>query len=138
MNEQTKDGVYALCDIVRQTAYDIHCYLGPGHIEKVYENALAHRLRKKGFKVITQYQSEVFDEDGERLGVFFADLFVDDRLIVEVKAVKVLIDEHIAQMLGYLRSADIEYGVVINFGYNFKARMLAYSKKYHEPESKIL
>ena len=56
--------IKALCDQVRQTAYDIHVYHGHGHLEKVYENALAHRLTKAGLKVKQQQPINVFDEDG--------------------------------------------------------------------------
>ena len=58
----------------------------------------------------------VFDEDGTLLGHFSADLLVENRLIVELKACKVLVDEHVAQLLGYLRASRIEHGLLINFG----------------------
>ena len=108
--------IMRLCDVVRQTAFEIHCYLKNGHLEKVYENALAHRLGKLGLKVEQQFPVPVFDEDGFLLGDFFADLFVEDCLIIELKACKSLCDEHTAQLLGYLRSARIEHGLLINFG----------------------
>jgi GxxExxY protein len=105
-----------LCNIVRQTAYDIHVFHANGHLEKVYENALAHRLRKAGIDVKQQHQLKVRDEDGTEIGEYFADLFVDNRLIVELKAAKAIADEHIAQMLGYLKASRIEHGLLINFG----------------------
>jgi GxxExxY protein len=58
----------------------------------------------------------VFDEDGTLLGEFLADLFIEDRLIVELKAVRSIADEHIAQLLGYLRAARMAHGLLINFG----------------------
>jgi len=105
-----------LCDIVRETSFAIHKYHRNGHLEKVYENALVHRLRKQGLRVLQQYPLNVYDEDGTVLGEYFADLFVEDQLIVELKACKSVIDEHIAQLLGYLTSARIETGLLINFG----------------------
>ena len=63
-----------LCDIVRQTAFAIHVYHGHGHLEKVYENALAHRLAKAGLNVVPQAPLQVLDEDGTPLGDYFADL----------------------------------------------------------------
>jgi len=75
-----------LCDAVRQTAYAIHFYHGHGHLEKVYENALAHRLRKAGLDVKQQHPLTVYDEDGAVLGDYFADLLIADRLIIELKA----------------------------------------------------
>jgi GxxExxY protein len=108
--------IIQLCDIIRQTAYDIHLYHGHGHLEKVYENALAHRLRKLGFNVRQQHPLTVFDEEGTTLGEYFADLFVNDLVIVELKAVRAIADEHVAQILGYLKSSRIEHGLLINFG----------------------
>ena len=117
-----------LCDIVRETAYAIHCYHGHGHLEKVYENALAHRLRKAGLHVQQQHPIGVFDEDGTSIGEYFADLMVQDALIVELKASRTLVSEHVAQVLGYLRSAQREHGLLINFGsYKFQIRKFAKS-----------
>ena len=105
-----------LCDTVRETSFAIHRYHRQGHLEKIYENALAHRLRKQGVKVEQQHPLRVFDEDGTPLGEYSADLFIEDRLIVELKAVRAVVDEHVAQLLGYLRSSRIETGLLINFG----------------------
>jgi GxxExxY protein len=105
-----------LCDCVRQTSFDIHVYLKSGHLEKVYENTLAHRLRKKGIPVIQQHPLPVYDEDGTLVGDFYADLFVDSQLIVELKAAKTLSENHTAQLLGYLRASRIEHGILVNFG----------------------
>lgn len=66
-----------LCDLVRETAYAIHVYHGRGHLEKVYENALAHRLRKAGLDVRQQHPMTVYDEDGTVVGDYFADLLID-------------------------------------------------------------
>ncbi len=105
-----------LCDIVRETSFAIHKYHRNGHLEKVYENALVHRLRKQSLQVKQQHPLKVYDEDGTVLGEYYADLFVEDRLIIELKACKSVIDEHVAQLLGYLTSARIETGLLINFG----------------------
>ncbi|HZS10560.1 MAG TPA: GxxExxY protein [Blastocatellia bacterium] len=112
MEERIKE----LCDLIRETSFDIHCYLRSGHLEKIYENALAHRLRKLGLKVGQQHPLNVHDEDGTLLGAFYADLFVEDRLIVELKACKAPADEHVGQLFGYLRASRIEHGLLINFG----------------------
>jgi len=108
--------INCLWDIVRETSFDIHRFLRHGHFEKVYENALAHRLNKRGLDVKQQFPLPVYDEDGTLLGDYYADLFIDNRLIVELKASKALADENIAQILGYLRSSKIEHGLLINFG----------------------
>jgi len=78
-------------------------------LEKVYENALAHRLRKAGVHTEQQHPIEVFDEDGTSIGEYFADLLGEDALIVELKASRSLVSEHVAQILGYLRSARREH-----------------------------
>jgi len=108
--------IMELCDVVRETAFAIHRYHKHGHLEKVYENALAHRLRKLGLDVKQQHPLQVYDEDGTLIGDYNADLFVDNRLIIELKAAKALADEHVAQILGYLRASRIEHGLLINFG----------------------
>ena len=112
----SSSSINTLCDTIRETSYAIHKYHRSGHLEKIYENALFHRLQKQGVGVIQQAPIHVHDEDGTELGAYFADLFVEDRLIVEIKASKLLADEHTAQILGYLRSTQIEHGLLINFG----------------------
>jgi GxxExxY protein len=112
----TTPEIFKLCDQVRETAFAIHRYHCHGHLEKIYENALAHRLRKAGLGVQQQHPLSVFDEDGTLLGEFFADLFIEDTLVVELKAVRAVADEHVAQVLGYLRSSRCEHGLLINFG----------------------
>lgn len=108
--------IFKLCDLIRETSFEIHRFHKHGHLEKIYENALAHRLRKGGIKVEQQFPLNVYDEDGTVLGEYFADLFVEDSLIVELKACNSIGDEHIAQILGYLRSSKIKHGLLVNFG----------------------
>lgn len=112
-NEQR---IRALCDRVRQTAFELHTHLRNGHLEKVYENGMAHRLRKIGLSVEQQKPLQVRDEDGTLLGNFFADLFVENCLILELKAARALAPEHIAQALGYLRASGQRDAMLINFG----------------------
>jgi GxxExxY protein len=122
-NFEVMKTIHELCDIVRETSYAIHVYHGHGHLEKIYENALVHRLRKAGLKVEAQASLQVFDEDGTLLGDYFADLLVEDGLLVELKACKALADEHTAQLLGYLKSARRQHGLLINFGsYKFQIK----------------
>jgi GxxExxY protein len=113
---QTWSSINELCDVVRETSFAVHQYLKHGHMEKVYGRALLNRLLKLGINVQAQYPLHVYDEDGTILGEYFADLFVEDQLVVEIKACKSIADEHIAQILGYLRSSRIENGLLINFG----------------------
>lgn len=108
--------ILTLCNVIRQTSFEIHSYLRAGHRECIYENALAHRLRKIGIAVEQQQKVKVFDEDGTLLGFFKTDLMIEDRLICEIKGIRTLTDEHVAQLLGYLRASRIEHGLLINFG----------------------
>lgn len=118
--------IKTLSDTIRQTAYDIHVYHGSGHLEKVYENALAHRLRKLGLHVEQQYPIKVFDEDGTEIGDYVADLLVEGELIIELKATKSIAAEHVAQILGYLASSRKQHGLLINFGsYRFQIKKFA-------------
>ena len=131
--------IMALCDVIRQTSYAIHLFHGHGHLEKVYENALAHRLRTLGLDVKQQHPLVVKDEDGTVVGEYFADLLIDNRLVVELKAARTLADEHTAQLLGYLKSARIEHGLLINFGsYKFQIQKFAMSDKARASRSASL
>lgn len=114
-----------LCDQVRQTAYEIHRYLEHGHLEKIHENALAHRLTKIGIPVRQQHPLAVYDEDGTPLGNYFSDLLIREELLVEIKACRAFTDEHVAQLLGYLRSSRLRHGLLINFG-SFKFEIKKY------------
>jgi len=121
--------IQELTNQVRQTAYDIHAYHGHGHLEKVYENALAHRLRKAGLDVRVQHPIKVHDEDGTLIGDYLADLFVERSLIIELKTAKTLAPEHEAQVLCYLKSARLSHGLLINFGsYKFEIRKFIWSE----------
>jgi GxxExxY protein len=83
-------------------------------------------LRKAGLRVEQQFPIKVYDEDGTLIGDYFADLLVEDQLIVELKTAKTLAPEHTAQILGYLKSARLEHGLLINFG-SFKFEIQKYA-----------
>jgi len=95
--------------------YTVYNALGYGFLEKVYENAMAHELRKRGFTVQQQMPIQVY-YDGLMMGEYFADLVVDGKVIVELKATDGLRPEYEAQLLNYLRATEIEVGLVLNFG----------------------
>ena len=105
-----------LSDIIRNVSYDIHLYHGHGYLEKVYENAMVHRLRKIGLHVEQQCPITVLDEDGTLIGEYIADLLIENKLIVELKTVRALMPEHTAQLLSYLKSTRLQHGLLINFG----------------------
>jgi GxxExxY protein len=116
-----RESILMLCGQVREVAYAIHVYHGNGYLEKVYENALVHRLTKAGTRVRQQYPMVIRDEDGTVIGEYCADLVVNDCLLVELKACKTLTNEHHAQILHYLSATGIEHGLLINFGsYRFQ------------------
>jgi GxxExxY protein len=105
-----------LCDEVRQAAFELHRFLRCGHLERVYEKGLANRLNGSGLRTRQQVPLQVRDEDGTVLGDFFADLLVEEELIVEVKACDALHGDHTAQVLGYLRASGRRDAMLINFG----------------------
>jgi GxxExxY protein len=96
-------------------AYTVSNTLGCGFLEKVYENALAIELRKTGLRVEQQHGIQV-TYDGQVVGDFLADLFVEDCVIVELKAGKTLDDAHYAQCLNYLRATGKQVCLLMNFG----------------------
>lgn len=96
-------------------AFTVSNALGCGFLEKVYENALGHELGKAGLKVLQQHPVKVF-YDGIVVGEYLADLFVEDSVIVELKAIKALEDAHISQCLNYLKATNQKVGLLINFG----------------------
>jgi GxxExxY protein len=108
-----------LTGLIIGCCYRVANELGNGFLEKVYERALAHELRKAKVKVVQQQGIEVF-YDGVNVGDYEADLIVEDRVIVEVKAVTTLDDAHIAQCLNYMKATRLETCLLVNFG---KARI---------------
>jgi GxxExxY protein len=116
MTDPHMTDIFALCNVIRETSFAIHSYLRNGHREQIYENALVHRLRKQGISVAQQPEIRVYDEDGTVLGNLKPDLLIESQLICEIKGVRMIVDEHIAQLLGYLRASRLEHGLLINFG----------------------
>ncbi len=95
--------------------YKVYNTLGYGFLEKVYENAMAIELEKVGLKVSQQKNIKVFYEL-EEVGDYYADLFVENLVIVELKAAKSICEEHEAQLTNYLKATTIEVGLLLNFG----------------------
>ena len=104
-----------ITDAIIRGFYHVYNTLGYGFLEKVYENALAVTLRKWGLDVVQQQQITVYFET-ERVGEYFADLLVVERVIVEIKAAESLCAAHEAQLLNYLKATEIEVGLLLNFG----------------------
>jgi GxxExxY protein len=106
-------------------AMQVHRTLGPGFLESVYENALAHELRKAGLQIAYQHSLAVH-YDGINVGNFVVDMMVEDRVIVENKAVMMLTKAHEVQLVNYLSATGIDVGRLINFG----AQRLEFKRKY--------
>jgi GxxExxY protein len=96
-------------------AYTVHNKLGPGFIEKVYENALRIELEKLGLRVKQQEPINV-TYDGQVVGEYFADLWVNDRVVIELKAAQMLVKQHEVQLVNYLTATNIDCGLLLNFG----------------------
>ncbi len=94
--------------------FEVNRILGPGFLEKVYENALAQELKSIGLKVETQSPIKVYYKK-ECVGEYFADLLVEDKVIVELKTVKKIEKIHEAQLLNYLKATGIQIGLLVNF-----------------------
>ena len=104
-----------LTEEVIRVFYKVYNQLGYGFLEKVYVNAVMIELIKAGIHATAQAPIKVL-YDGHVVGEYFADILVEDKVTVEVKAVKTLSPEHEAQLLNYLKATDIEVGLLLNFG----------------------
>ena len=96
-------------------AYRVHNTLGPGFLEKVYENALRIELEKEGLEVKQQEPINVA-YDGQVVGEYYADLWVDGRIVIELKAAQTLVKQHEVQLVNYLTATSINSGLLLNFG----------------------
>ena len=102
-------------------AYKVHNQLGAGFLEKVYENALRIELSKQGLLAQQQTSISVYYE-GENVGDYYADLWVEERIIVELKAVQTLTKEHEVQLVNYLTATGLDTGLLLNFGASVQAK----------------
>ena len=96
-------------------AYTVHNTLGPGFLEKVYENSLRIELEKLGLRVKQKEPINVI-YDGQVVGEYYADLWVDERVVIELKAVQTIIKQHEVQLVNYLAATGIDCGLLLNFG----------------------
>ena len=96
-------------------ALEVHNELGCGFLEKVYENALMILLDREGIPARQHSPANVYFQE-KIVGQYFADILVDNKLILELKTVDIIANIHIAQVLNYLRATGIKLGLVLNFG----------------------
>jgi GxxExxY protein len=109
-------------------AYEVYNTLGYGFMEKIYENALMIEFRRAGMKADQQVPIVVFYK-GEIVGEFVADIVVEDKVIVELKAVSALDAVHEVQLVNYLKATGIEVGLLLNFGRQMKFHRKVFDKK---------
>ena len=105
----------ALTDKILKIFYSVYNELGYGFLEKVYQNSMYIELRASGLDVKAQKQIKVYYKDFE-VGDYYADLVVNDIIILELKAAECLISEFECQLINYLKGTDIEVGILLNFG----------------------
>ena len=104
-----------LTDKILKAFYRVYNTLGYGFLEKVYENAMLLELRDLGLRCERQKPIEVFYKE-HQIGEYFADLIVEDCVIIELKAAEGLVEEHEYQLINYLKATEIEVGLLLNFG----------------------
>jgi len=104
----------ALSEKITQAAFTVHNTLGTGFLEKVYENAMRIELGNAGLNVVQQAPLQVIYE-GTIVGEYFADLIVEEKIILELKAVSLILPIHEVQLVNYLKSTGLEIGLLINF-----------------------
>ena len=117
-----------LTEKIIRAFYTVYNTLGYGFLEKVYENAMFIELKNMGFLVEKQCRIKVFYEDFQ-VGDYFADLIVDEKVIIELKASEALCEEHEFQLINYLKATEIEVGLLLNFGKKPEFRRKVFSNK---------
>lgn len=112
--------------------YDIYNELGCGFLEKVYQNSMYFELKSKGYKVEAQRPIKVYFKN-QLVGEYYADLLIEDKVIVELKACELLMNAHVAQLMNYLKATEIEVGLLLNFGEEAEFKRIIYTndKKYN-------
>lgn len=118
-----------ITSLIIKAFFNVYNRLGHGFLEKVYQNALAIELRKYGFECILNHPIEVFYE-GHKVGFYYADILVNNCVIIENKAAASLCPEHEAQLVNYLKATDVEVGLLLNFGERATFKRKVFSKEY--------
>jgi GxxExxY protein len=115
------------------SAMTVHRTLGPGFLESVYQKALLHEVQKAGLRIESEKSIAVI-YDGVNVGVFSADLLVDDVVLIEIKAHRAMAPAHEVQLVNYLTATGVEIGLLLNLG----AERLGYKRKYRTFQPKGL
>lgn len=119
-----------LTESIIKIFYDVYNELGYGFLERVYQNSMYLELQQRGFKVEAQKKIKVYYKSQE-VGDYYADLVVNDFVILELKAAEVIVEEFEWQLLNYLRGTDKEVGLLLNFGKKpeFRRKVFENSRK---------
>lgn len=126
MNADFQDFKYTeLTEKIIEIFYRVYNKLGYGFLEKVYENAMMIEFKRDAIPAVSQLAIKVVYE-GELVGEYYADIMVENKVIVEIKAAKRLVEENEAQLLNYLKATDIEVGLLLNFGSKPEVRRKAF------------
>jgi GxxExxY protein len=126
-----------ITSVVIKAFYNVYNKLGYGFLEKVYENSLLIELHKLGLSGKKQQQIKVFYDEKE-VGVYIADIIVNDCVIIEIKASDDLCEEHEAQLINYLKATEIEVGLLLNFGKKAELKRKVFSSEYKNLKSSSL
>ena len=124
-----------LTDKIIAAFYDVYYDLGYGFLENVYQNALYKELMRRGYACEAQKAIEVYHK-GDVVGKYYADILVNNRVILELKSADSLTKTHESQLMNYLKATDIEVGLLLNFGpqpsFKRKVMTVAYKEKYNK------
>jgi len=123
-----------ISELVLKGFYKVYNTLGYGFLEKVYENALVIELQNMGLEVRQQHPITVYYESCT-VGDYFADLLVNDAVILELKTAEQLRSEHAAQLTNYLKATDKELGLLLNFGKDPEFKRVVFSKRFKNPRA---
>jgi len=123
-------------EIILKAFYKVYNVLGFGFLEKVYENALGIELAKSGLNVCHQKRIAVYYE-GETVGDYFADIVVNGTVILVLKSVESIRNEHFAQLTNYLKATQIEVGLLLNFGKKPDFKRMLFTNDIKHSQQKV-
>ena len=124
----TESEHYHITEKIIGAAYSVHNTLGSGFLEKVYQNSLAIELKSFGFIIGVEKPINVYYKS-EVVGNYIADIIVNEKVILEIKAIKELSDIHEVQLVNYLKATGIEVGLLINFGTSVQVKRRVMDKQ---------
>ncbi|MEA9415240.1 GxxExxY protein [Flavobacterium sp. PL02] len=126
-----------ITDSILKAYYAVYNQLGYGFLEKVYQNAMYFELKSLGYKVEAQKQIKVYFKS-QLVGEYYADLLVEDKVIVELKACELLMNVHIAQLMNYLKATEIEVGLLLNFGEDPEFKRIIYTNDKKQTKKSVI